>query len=99
MDTGGRVEYQVARVNANVVTYLVCTVESEPPPDLIEIASIVNGSSRTVVANSTPPAEVLRSSLRSIFTPSLNDNGVYECLAENEVGTGSDQITIIVQGD
>ena len=94
------VKYQVARVNANVVTYLVCIVESEPPPDLIEIVFIVmNGSSRTVLANNTSPVEG-QLTLRSNFTPSLEDNKtVYECLAENDVGTGLDQITIIVQGD
>ncbi len=92
-----RVSFKVAVGSNNT---LLCVVTAVPLPDFTEIAILVNGSREAVSIETQPSSDGMVRLLANLDTQAQEDNGtVYECVANNSIGTGRDTIVQVVQGN
>ena len=79
---------------------LVCVVTAVPLPDFTEIVILANGSRESVIVGTQPSSDGLVRLVANLDTQVQEDNGtVYECIANNSIGTGRDTIVQVVQGN
>ncbi len=79
---------------------LVCMVTAVPLPDFTEIAILANGSREAVIVETLPSSDGMVRLVANLDTQAQEGNGtVYECVANNIIGTGRDTIVQVVQGN
>ena len=86
----------MVRRDVNTSLLLECTVEAVPPVTFVEIRrrneegdvllSTMSGSSQVLILQYT------------LGNLTVNDSGVYVCVASNSIGTREQNFTLVVQG-